>query len=179
MKNRRLSSQTLYEGRIIRLRLDEIKLPDGRPAQREIIEHPGAAAIVPLDAAGNVHLVRQYRDAVDEQLLEIPAGKLKPGEDPADCARRELREELGLAAGRLAYLASFYSTPGFCNEIMHLYLAEELTASTDGTNGEEFIEKYEYPLLPLAPLLALFKDAKSIAGIMLTSELLGRRDRGS
>lgn len=178
MSNRRLSSKLVYSGRIIRLRLDEIELPNGEQALREVIEHPGAAAIVPLDSDGKVRLVSQYRDAIGKRLLEIPAGKLKTGEEPEACARRELREELGLEAGSLTHLATFYSTPGFCDEIMHLYLAEELTVTGVELDREEFIEARELPLEPVAGLLGQLDDAKSIAGIMLARELLVRRQTG-
>lgn len=165
----------IYEGAIIRLRQDEVELPDGTRTQREIIEHPGAAAIVPLDDDGNVCLVSQYRDAVGKRLLEIPAGKLKAGEDPADCARRELREELGLEAGQLEHLATFYSTPGFCDEVMHVYLARGLVATTVELDREEFIEPRRLPLEPVTGLLQELNDAKSIAGILLAKGSLERR----
>lgn len=176
--NRRLSSRLQYEGRIIRLRIDEVELPDGSRASREVIEHPGAAAIVPLDEEGGIHLVSQYRDAVGEQLLEIPAGKLKPGEHPVDCARRELREEMGLECRRLDHLATFYSTPGFCDEIMHIYLARDLSGTVEDMDREEFIEARKELLHPLGELLGRLKDAKSIAGIMLADELLERETGG-
>lgn len=176
MDSRRLSSRMIYEGGIIRLRLDEVELPDGSTARREIIEHPGAAAIVPLDDDGNVCLVSQYRDAVGRRLLEIPAGKLKPGEDPADCARRELREELGLKARQLEHLATFYSTPGFCDEVMHVYLARGLAATSVELDRDEFIEPRRLPLEPVAGLLKELDDAKSIAGILLAKESLESRE---
>ncbi|MHB0914294.1 MAG: NUDIX domain-containing protein [Thermoleophilia bacterium] len=175
MDNRRISSRMIYEGGIIRLRLDEVELPNGTLARREIIEHPGAAAVVPLDDDGNVRLVSQYRDAVGERLLEIPAGKLKPGEDPGDCARRELREELGLEARQLDHLATFYSTPGFCDEAMHIYLAQGLSKTAVELDREEFIEPRRLPLEPVAELLQELDDSKSIAGILLAKELLDRR----
>jgi ADP-ribose pyrophosphatase len=165
----------IYEGRIIKLRLDEVELPNGETARREIIEHPGAAAIVPLDEAGRVHLVRQYRDAVGEEMLEIPAGKLKPGEDPAECARRELLEELGLEAGSLEHLSSFYSTPGFCDEIMHIYLAEQLSQVEGRLDHEEFIYAETRSLNPVEELIDELRDAKSIAGILLTGQMAARR----
>ncbi|MHB8176403.1 MAG: NUDIX domain-containing protein, partial [Thermoleophilia bacterium] len=126
MKNRVLSTSQIYDGRIINLRLDEVELPDGRHAQREVVEHPGACVIVPVDQQGRVYLVRQYRDAAAEELLELPAGKLEPGEEPLACARRECLEELGLEAGSWTHLASFYSSPGFCDELLHCFLAREL-----------------------------------------------------
>ncbi|MCL4474415.1 MAG: NUDIX hydrolase [Actinobacteria bacterium] len=175
MKNRVISSEYAYQGRIIRLRLDQVELPDGRHTLREVMEHPGAAVIVPVDSDGAVRLVRQYRDAVGKELLELPAGKLKPGEDPAECARRELREELGLTAGKLTHLTSFYSSPGFCDEILHVFLAEDLAEETEEGDHEEFIEPGQRPLEPLASLLAEFEDGKSLIGVMLAHRELANR----
>ena len=175
MNNRILSSEYVYKGRVIRLRLDQVELPDGHRTIREVMEHPGAAVIVPVDGEGTVHLVRQYRDAIGRQLLEVPAGKLDPGEDPADCARRELREELGLTAGKLTRLTAFYSSPGFCDEILHVFLAEELTHGEEDSDHEEFIEPEQRPLDPLPELLQELKDGKSIIGVLLAHrELAGR-----
>lgn len=175
MQNRRLSSEYVYEGRIIRLRVDQVELPDGRRTVREVMEHPGAAVIVPVGDDGTVHLVRQYRDAIGMELLELPAGKLKPGEDPADCARRELREELGLIAGELTHLTSFYSSPGFCDEILHVFLAEGLQQEEEESEHEEFLEPERRPLEPLPELLEELQDGKSIIGILLAlRELAGR-----
>lgn len=175
MNNRILSSEYVYKGRVIRLRVDQVELPDGHRTIREVMEHPGAAVIVPVDGEGTVHLVRQYRDAIGQQLLEVPAGKLDPGEDPADCARRELREELGLTAGKLSRLTAFYSSPGFCDEILHVFLAEELTHGEEDSDHEEFIEPEQRPLDPLPELLQELRDGKSIIGVMLAHrELAGR-----
>lgn len=177
MNNRILKSEYVYKGRVIRLRVDQVQLPDGREAVREIMEHPGASVIVPVDADGNVHLVQQYRDAIGRQLLEVPAGKLDHGEDPEDCARRELREELGLMAGSMTMLTSFYSSPGFCDEILHVYLAEDLSQEEVDPDHEEFIEPRQLPLEPLADLLAELRDGKSIIGVMLAHrELAARRE---
>ncbi|GBE57151.1 ADP-ribose pyrophosphatase [bacterium BMS3Abin01] len=172
MKNRRLSSRRIYQGSILNLRLDEVEQPDGRRTQREIIEHPGAAVIVPIDREGRLHLVRQYRDAAGETLLELPAGKLRPGEDPVECARRELREELGLTAGRMEHLASFYSSPGFCDEIMHVYLARDLTQGQQEMDRGEFIEPETREMEELDSLLQELRDAKSLAGILLARRFL-------
>ncbi len=167
MSNLVLRSNPVYKGKIINLRVDEVELPDGRRTTREIIEHPGAAVIVPVDAEGRVHMVRQYRDAAGESLLELPAGKLNPGEDPLDCARREFREELGLLADGWKQLASFYSSPGFCDEILHAFLATGLHPEEEETLREAFVTGETRPLEPLDRLLAELRDGKSIAGILL------------
>jgi len=176
LNNRILKSEYVYKGRVIRMRVDQVELPDGRQAVREVMEHPGAAVIVPVDADGNVRLVRQYRDAIGRQLLEVPAGKLDEGEEPEDCARRELREELGLVAGRMTPLTSFYSSPGFCDEILHVFLAEELTQEEEEHDHEEFIEPEQRSLEPLDDLLEELGDGKSLIGVMLAQrELAARR----
>lgn len=175
MTNRRLSSKMIYRGHIINLRLDEVELPDGKLAKREIIEHPGAAAIVPLDSDGVVRFVRQYRDAVGEQLLEIPAGKLKPGEAPEACALRELEEELGLTAKKLTHMATFYSTPGFCDETMHMFLAEELVPGEKSQEPEEFIQPETRPLEPVDDLARELSDAKSLVGVLLAHQVVNNR----
>ncbi|MCL6106960.1 MAG: NUDIX hydrolase [Actinobacteria bacterium] len=172
MKNRRLSSRRVYEGGIINLRIDEVELPDGRRAGREIVEHPGAAVIVPIDDNDNVYLVRQYRDAAGSELLELPAGKLKPGEDPLDCARREFLEELCLEAASWSYLASFYSSPGFCDEILHCYLAQRLSPGNAEADREEFLEPIVMPLEPVDTILHDVKDAKTFAGLLLARKYL-------
>lgn len=174
MKNRRLSSRYVYQGKIISLRVDDVQLPDGSKSIREVIEHPGAAVIVPIDSDGRVRLVRQYRDAAAQEMLEVPAGKLHPGEDPADCARRELAEELGLYAGELTHLATFYSSPGFCDEILHAFMAQELSGVEGETDREEFLEPDSRPLEPVGELVAEFKDAKSIIGVLLARQALGK-----
>lgn len=175
MINRRLSSKTIFQGKIINLRVDEVELPDGRRSTREIIEHPGAVVIAPVDAEGNVHLVRQYRDAVEELLLELPAGKLDEGEEPIECARRELREELGLVADNWKELATYYASPGFCDEVMYLYLAEGLSATENDLDHEEFLEPVVLPLEPLDGLLGQLKDSKSLTGVLLAHKVIGSR----
>ncbi len=170
--NKWLSSKNIYQGEIINLRLDEVELPDGRRSRREIVEHPGACVIVPVDDGGMVYLVRQYRDAAGENLLELPAGKLKPGEEPLACARRECLEELGLKADSWRRLASFYSTPGFCDEMLHCFLAQGLSREEKRHDREEFLETVARPL-DQGELTGELKDAKSLVGILLALRVLG------
>lgn len=172
MNNKVLSTSRIYDGRIINLRLDEVELPDGRHARREVVEHPGASVIVPVDQQGRVYLVRQYRDAAAGELLELPAGKLEPGEEPLACARRECLEELGLEAGSWTHLASFYSSPGFCDELLHCFLARELRQGVSDADRDEFLTPESWPLANLAELLGQLKDAKSIAGLLLAQRAL-------
>jgi ADP-ribose pyrophosphatase len=144
---RRIGGREIFHGRIITVKEDRVELPDGRASTREVVLHPGAVAILPLDETGNIVMVRQFRYTVGEVLLEAPAGKLEPGEDPLTCAARELAEETGLAAQRLTCLTRFYTSPGFSNELIHLFLAEGLTQAKAGTaDDEEFIEVVRVPL---------------------------------
>jgi ADP-ribose pyrophosphatase len=165
----RLSSETVYTGKIITVRHDTVRLPDGREAIRDVVEHPGAVAVVPVTAAGEVVLVRQYRYPVARPLLEVPAGKLDKGEKPEDCARRELEEETGYRAGSLEHLATFYTAPGFTDEIMHLYLARDLKQTAQNTDGDEFIDIEYYSASQVKKLLAAKEiiDAKSIIGLLM------------
>lgn len=135
-----VSSQLVYRGRIIRVRLDEVRLPDGSIGQREVVEHPGAVAMFARTADDRILLVRQFRKPLEREIWEIPAGKLEPGEDPAACAQRELAEETGYVAERWTLVASFYTSPGFADEIVHLYRAEGLTRGAARPDDGEFVE---------------------------------------
>ena len=135
-----LSSRGVHDGRIVKLSLEEVRLPNGNVVTLELIRHPGAAAVVPVDSDGNVILVRQYRHATGSWLLEVPAGKLDhPGEAPEDCARREVEEETGYRAGRLVPLGWIFTTPGFTNEKIWLYLALELSSSSSNLQADEVL----------------------------------------
>jgi ADP-ribose diphosphatase len=129
---RLLASRTIYEGSFLRLVEEEVELPNGAVARLEVMRHPGSAAVVPLLPGGDVALVRQYRHAVGRWLLEVPAGKLDPGESPEACARRELGEETGLPAGELVALGSLWPSPGFTDELIHLFLARVPGAAGPG-----------------------------------------------
>ena len=122
-----VESRVLFEGKIITVRLDKAELPNGRVASREVVEHPGGVAILPLFDDGTVSLVRQFRYPFQEVVAELPAGKLERGEDHRLAALRELEEEVGASCGRLTYLGCLYSSPGFSSEVLHMYLAQELT----------------------------------------------------
>jgi len=162
-----LESRRIYEGRIVNLRVDTVALPDGRSAQREVAEHAPVVVIIPLDEDGNVLLVRQYRLPVRQLLLELPAGCIDPGESVEEAAQRELREETGQRAGRLERLAAFYASPGFCDELMHLFLATDLEPSPLAPDSDENVEVVR---MPLPETLALVErgeicDAKTIVGL--------------
>ena len=165
-----LQSDELYRGRKIGLRLDRVRLADGRETTRDIVFHPGAVAIVPLLPDGRVVLIRQYRHATGEVLLELPAGtRDQPGEAPIDTAARELIEETGYRAGKLTPLAEFYTAPGFCNELMHLFVATDLTVGDQALMDDEAIG-VEIVTLDAARALIVdgsIRDAKTIIGLQL------------
>jgi len=166
MDERTLNSTRPWSGRRIRVRVDEVERSDGHRTTREIIEHPGAVAMLAWDGA-RLAMVRQWRHATGQVLLEIPAGTLEPGEPPADTARRELAEEVGLAATTWVEGPRFFTAPGFCTELMHLYLATDLTDATAEADADELLEP-SWLTLPDA-LAAVddgrIADAKSIVGI--------------
>ncbi len=176
MQEELIESRVLYRGRVVTLRLDTVRLPNGTIAQREIVEHRGAVAIVPLMDADTVLLIRQYRRAVGETLLEIPAGTLEPDEPPDRCAQRELEEETGYRAGNLRHLFSQYLAPGYSQEVLHVYLAEELTRTRQQTDADEIVELAPVPLQQIEPMILKgeIKDAKTIAGLLMTLRLMKR-----
>jgi ADP-ribose pyrophosphatase len=168
-QERTLHTERIYQGRLVGLRVDTVELPSGRNTKREIVEHGGVAAIVAIDSENNVLLVRQYRKAVERMLLEIPAGGMEPGEDALGCARRELEEEAGFSAEQWEELGFFYTSPGFCTEQMHLYLATELRPAENAADDDENIELVRVPLTTAPELIASGEvcDAKSIAGLLI------------
>ena len=167
-KEKMISSKRIYEGRIINLRVDTVTLPNGKTSKREIVEYAGAVAVVPMNKNGELLLVRKYRYAVGQTLLEIPAGKIEPGEDYAVSAGRELLEETGFTASNLKPLISFYSTPGFTNEQIHLFLATDLKLKKQKLDDDEFIDVVTVTLKQALEMIWSGKicDAKSVAGIL-------------
>lgn len=165
----------IFRGRIISLRQDEVVLPTGGTVTLDIVHHPGAAAIVAVDGSGAVALIHQFRHAAGGFIWEVPAGTLTPGESPDACARRELREETGLVAARWSSLGSILTTPGFCDERIHLYLAQELREGSAALDHDEVLTAQR---VPLARALAMIvsgeiEDAKSIAALCRAQALLG------
>lgn len=170
-----LSQQSIYEGRVVKLSVAEVQLPNGTTAKREIITHPGAVALVALDENGDVLLVRQYRSAAGKQLLEIPAGTLEPGEEPLVCAERELQEETGYHPGKLQSLGGIYTAPGYTSEFIHLYLATDLTESRLEQDDDEFIAVER---ASLSEAIAMIErgdicDGKSVSALLRTALLIG------
>lgn len=168
------SSKRLFDGRILNLRLDTVLLPNGKTSQREIVEHRGAVAMVPMVDSSTVILVRQYRGAAVSSLLEIPAGTRDPNEEVEDCARRELAEEINYAAGRMIKLFQSFMAPGYSTEVIHTFLALDLTPTAGHTDEDEFLEIVQ---MPLADALGMIKsgeivDAKSISGLLFADCVL-------
>ncbi len=170
-----VESKRLYEGRICSVREDTVELADGRPATREIVEHVPVAAIVPIDDNGEVVLVRQYRLAAQEPLLEIPAGLIDEGEEIENAAERELQEETGYRAERLQHLTGFFVSPGFCTEYVHVFLATGLIESNMDADEDEDLRVERTPLAEAVRLVetGAIKDAKSIVGLLMAREVMG------
>lgn len=161
------ASRKIYEGLILNLRLDEVRLPTGRIALREIVEHRPAVAMLPVRRDGVVLLIRQYRDAIRKEILEIPAGILNAGESPLEAARRELQEEIGYDAGILEEWGSFFTSPGFSNEKVTLFFAADLVESRLEPDEDEFIRVVPVKREDIPDLLASgrVEDAKTVAAL--------------
>ncbi|ANU28053.1 NUDIX domain-containing protein [Planococcus versutus] len=143
-----IQSNRLYEGKVINLKIDDVSLPNGGMSKRELIEHPGAVAIIAITPDNKIILVEQYRKALERSLIEIPAGKLEPGEAPETTAMRELEEETGYTAEKLTKIQTFATSPGFADEVVHLFAAEGLSKATNGAvlDADEFVELMEVTL---------------------------------
>lgn len=172
-----LASERVYEGRVVNLRVDAVRMADGRVAKREVVEHGVVVVIAALDRDGNVILVRQERTPIGKELWELPAGGVDDGEDAAAAASRELREETGFDAGRIQRLGGFYSSPGFCSEYLHLFLATDLHPSPLAQDADESIVVTAIPLERALKMVETeeISDAKTIIGLMM----LGQRRAGS
>ena len=168
-----LESKRIFEGRLVNLRVDTVELPSGRTTTREVVEHKGAVAIVPMLDHEKIVLVRQFRQPAGAVLLEIPAGTLDEGEDPAGCARRELVEETGYFPGKLTEMFHSYLAPGYSTEMLHTFLAEDLRQVGQNNDVDEFIEIVPVNLRDAVEMVISggIVDAKSICGILLASRL--------
>ena len=177
-KEKLVSSKDIYEGYVIKVRVDTIETQNGNIATRDIVEHPGGVGIVALTPNGKICMVRQYRRPFDDFLLEIPAGKLNWGEEPFGCATRELEEETGYTAKNYQYLGRFFPTPGFCNEIIHIYLATDLTKGAANPDEDEFLEVEEYTIDELCDMILQGEivDAKTVIGLLKTRMFLKQGD---
>lgn len=163
-----LSADYKYRGRIINLRVDTAELPNGATATREVVEHPGGVCVAALTEDGCLLFVRQFRYPYQTVLLELPAGKLDPGEDPLEAGKRELREETGAKASRYESLGTLYPSPGYCGEIIHLYAASGLTSGETAPDEDEFLEVEKIPLEEAARMVleGEIPDAKTQAAVL-------------
>lgn len=164
----------IHKGKVVNLRIDSVELPNGKLGSREVVEHSGAVAVVPITEENEVIMVRQYRYPVNDCLLEIPAGKLDPNETPDHCVERELLEETGLAANNMRLLFSLYSSPGFSDEILYIYIARELSFKGQKLDEDEFVEVEKYPLDKIIQMIynGEVKDAKTICAILAARDEL-------
>lgn len=155
-------TRTVYDGKQF-----DVVVETWDDREREIVQHPGATAIVAIDGDDCITLVRQLREPARKQLLELPAGTLEDGEEPLASAQRELREETGLHGGRWSKLGAFFTTPGFCNERMHVFVAEDVEAGKSDLEDDEDVELVRWPVAELADRIGELEDAKTIAGLLL------------
>jgi len=169
-----VSRKQVYNGNIINVERLTVTLPNGKEASRDVVLHPGASVVIPIGDDGSIYLVRQYRKPIEKVSLELPAGKLDPGEDPEVCARRELEEETGLTAGKFKHLISIHTTPGFSNEVLHLYAAAELKEGDAHTDEDEFLSTEKVKIEELINLILNHEitDAKTIIGAFLAEKIL-------
>ena len=177
MQEPTLESRRIYDGKVVALRVDTIRLPNGGTATREVVEHGASVVMVPVDDRGQVLLVRQYRKSAEQSLLEAPAGGLEDGESPEDGVLRELQEEIGHTAGKLERMTGFWIAPGFCTEYMHTYIATDLSPSALAPDEDESIEVVPMPLERIPELIRTgeIQDGKSVAALLMALHVFADR----
>ncbi|MBR5152183.1 MAG: NUDIX hydrolase [Clostridia bacterium] len=170
-----VSSQEIYQGKIVTLKVDKVTLPDGKQAERELVLHPGGVGVVAVDEDGSVILVRQFRKPLEDAIYEIPAGKLDKGEDHRLCGIRELAEETGYRAEEFVYLGYIYPSPGFTDEVTHIYLATGLSQGECHPDEDEYLDVVRMPFEDAVTMVMENKinDAKTVAGILKAKNMLG------
>jgi ADP-ribose pyrophosphatase len=175
LKEKTISSEEIFSGRILHIRRDTVELPGGGRSFREVVDHPGGVCVLALDDENRVLLVRQFRYPYEKVLTELPAGKLEIGEDPEQAALRELREETGASPGTFQSLGELYPSPGYCGEIIRMYLARKLTFGEASLDEGEFlnVERMDFARLVELVLSGEIRDAKTIAAALKTKLLLG------
>lgn len=167
LNEKTLATESIYKGKIIDLEIQDVELPNGKTSKREIVNHPGAVAVICITQENKMVLVSQYRKALQKAITEIPAGKLEVGEEPESCARRELEEETGIKAETLTACDSFYTSPGFANEIVYVFKADNLSQGTIETDEDEFVERVDVTLDEAKEMIAdgTIHDAKTIYAV--------------
>lgn len=163
-----IDSKKIYNGKVLRLRVDEVVLNNGHKTSREIVEHNGAVAIIPILDGEKMFLVKQFRKAIEQELIELPAGKIEKGEDPKESALRELEEEIGYKAGSIEKIFSIYTSPGFSNEIIHIYVAKNLIKTKTDRDEDELMDVIVLDFEEVKEMINKreIMDAKSIVGIL-------------
>ena len=174
MQEKTMKTNTVYSGRIINILKDEIILPNGNQSDREVVEHSGGVCVLPLTDDDTVIMVKQFRYPFKEALLELPAGKREPDEDPLECGKRELLEETGYSAKKFDYLGKLYPTPAYCTEVIHMYLARELSKGKNNLDPDEFLEVVEFPFDKVIDMIFRneIPDAKTQFAMLKTKVLL-------
>ena len=174
-KEETVESERLYQGKIISLRKDIVRLEDGRETLREVVEHPGGVGVLPLESNGDVYLVKQYRHGARKSLLEIPAGKRDPGEEPLECGKRELLEEVGASAEEFLFLGDMLPTPAYCEEVIPIFLAKKLSFSEQNLDEGEFLSVVRMPLTEVVKqvLSGEITDAKTQCAVLKAAVLEG------
>lgn len=167
LKEKTIEKRVIYKGRILNLRTDTVELTNGKTAYREMIEHSGGAGIIAINDKNEIYLIKQYRYPYDEVLYEIPAGKISPGEEPEKCAERELTEETGLIAGKMTLLNTVYPSPGYTDEKLYIYYAENLSKGAANPDEDEFLEIISVPFEQALDMVnkGIIKDCKTVIAI--------------
>lgn len=170
-----LSVENIYDGKVIKVRKEQVELPDGRTSMRELIGHPGGVGVIAVDENRQVFMVSQYRIAARSMMLEIPAGKLEYGENPLECGKRELIEETGYEAKEFTHLGAYYATPGYCEEVLNIYLAKDLKFVGQNLDDGEFLNVKKYDLDELYTMVMNneIHDAKTAIAILKAKVILG------
>lgn len=172
-----MKSEKIYEGKIVNLRIDTVELPDKKYSKREIIEHPGSVGIIPIKEDGTIILVEQFRKPIEKSLLEIPAGKIEINEEPKETALRELVEETGYIANKMEYISEFYTSPGFSNEKIYLFLATELEFDKENPGEDEYIDIKKVKIEDLINMINRGEiiDSKTIIGIFYAEKYINQK----
>lgn len=178
MEEKTIKSRTIYQGKVVDLSVEEVILPNGRTTTREVVRHSGSVAIVPVVSDDEILLIQQYRKPVGEIILEIPAGRIEEGESLEECAKRELQEETGYDSFTLKKLTSLYPTPGYCNEVIHIFLAEGLRRGEGSCEEDEFIEQVILSRQEVVERIRKgeIRDSKTIVGVLLYIISVGTTD---